>query len=124
MAKVVISAKIEQGVKLKLEKHAQKQKKKLSDLLIEGVFNSERVVSLENQVEALRREKQELKARLERLGKSQDLKKRISIPVTLEEFDKISQIALDQRTSKSRFLRDVLISKNKNTVSTAALVQK
>ena len=82
------------------------------------------MVSLENQVEEIRRENQELKARLERLGKSQDLKKRISIPVTLEEFDKISQIALDQRTSKSRFLRDVLISKNKNTVSTAALVQK
>ena len=47
------------------------------------------------------------------MGKKPKFQKRVSIPLTLEEYDNLSSAALDMKTTKSKLLRNLITGKSK-----------
>lgn len=103
--------KIDKLEKEKLEKKAREQGKRLSDLLNEGFFAMKSVDGYESKLAGIERENKELKQRLERItGKKPKLVKRVSIGMTLEEYDKLSKLAEQNGMTKTTLLRSMLVS--------------
>ena len=112
MAKTeVLSFKVEPEVASELRLKATQAGKKLSELLIEGIVDVKSNYMYKERFTEMERENLELREQLKRLHKTPNLKKRVSIPLTLEEFDALQKISFKTRESKSTVLRGLLIKK-------------
>ena len=54
-----------------------------------------------------------MRNRLESLGKKPNFQKRVSIPLTLEEYHNLTSAALEIKTTKSKLLRNLITGKSK-----------
>ncbi len=112
MAKTeVLSFKVEPEVATELRLKATKAGKKLSELLIEGIVDVKSNYMYKERFSEIERENLELRNQLKRMHKNPNLKKRVSIPLTLAEFDTLEKMAQKSRESKSSILRGLLVSK-------------
>lgn len=103
---------VEPDLKRFLEQDARKQGKKLSDLLQERLIQNTQGIDASIQTEAIKRENQHLRERLERItGKKTKIEKRVSVGLTLSEYDSLSNVAHKFSVSKSEVLRRIISSR-------------
>ena len=112
---------VKQGLSLKLEKEkldelkkiAAAQNKTMTEVLVEGVFAAKAQFMLQAQVQELKQHMQELQERYEKdTGKKVKIARRISIPLTEQEFNALSDLAHAKKISKAKLMRHVLIEKD------------
>ena len=110
MAKQGLSLKLEPEKIDELKKIATEQNKTVTDILIEGIFQTKSSFILENQVKELQQQIQELSEKFTKAtGKKLITQKRVSIPLTQNEFDALSRAAFESKVSKSAYLRKLVI---------------
>ena len=112
MAKTGISLKVEEHHLKEIKKMAADHGKTVTEILVEGVFESRATFKLEEQIKDLSKQVLALTERLTRETEGRiKTKKRISIPVTDEEFEKIDKLAHESQISKAKLMRRVLVGK-------------
>ena len=117
MAKVAIALKVDPETHAELKQRAETQNKTLSDLLQEGLFVTQKIQVLESKMDDMTRQNEEMRRQLERVNRKPIIKKRVSIPLSLQEYDNLSKIAFEQKRSKSAVLRSLLIKDPQLTVN-------
>ena len=106
VAKKNISVKLTDEQITTLKGIASDQGVTLTDVVIEGMGATVEKVNLTRQIQELREQIQEMR----KDGKKINLGKRISVPVSREEFKKIHLESAKMGLPKGRFIRELLIS--------------
>ena len=71
----------------------RKRASRLTDVLQEGLFLSQKIGKLESRIDDVLRENRELKTQLGRVNRKPKMTKRASIPLTLKEWDALDTAA-------------------------------
>jgi len=109
MAKITYAIRIEPEVLDELKRTAKQQHKNVTDLVNEGMHAARKIQKQAETIAALERENQELRRQLEaKTHRPITTKKRIAIPLTLEEYDAVEAMAAKHHTSKTAILRQAL----------------
>ena len=117
--KKVVSLKLEESKLEEIRKRAKKQGKTVTDVLTEGVFDSERQYYLEQQILDLKKQLTDMAEKYKSAtGHKIQTTKRISIPLTNIEYDMINKAAFESGKSKAQFLRGVVVGQNRLPVLT------
>ena len=118
MAKVVVSLKVNPEIAQSLKERAKVAGKSMSDLMQEGMFITQKIGVLESKIDNILAENQELRKQLSRVHKKPQTIKRVSIPLTLSEYKKLSNAAFEKDMSRSALLRSMLTTeKNQSMLS-------
>ena len=120
MAKVAISLKVEPEVAKSLKDRAASKGKNISDLLQEGLFVTGKIGMLEDKINNVLNENQELRKQLGRVNRKPQTTKRVSIPLTLSEYKKLSSAAYERDMSRSAVLRSLLTEENTKSMLTSS----
>ena len=108
MAKVAIALKVEPEKAAALKKKVAEQGKTVSELLQERLFSTQKADVPEGKIEDVKRENEVLREQLRRVNRKPLTIKRVSVPLTLEEHEKLTRAAFEQKVSRSALLRGML----------------
>ena len=108
----IVSLRLQDDRAQKLESEAKLSNRTLTDLLNERLIQGDQAAALQVQINELQAQIDELQ-RLYRAATNKPVpkRKRISIGVTIQEFDLIDKAAHARRISKAELLRSVLFKK-------------
>ena len=106
IAKVVVAMKVDPARKLDMERQAKAQCKTMTDLLVEGFDSAGEIYQLRNKLEDQQQQIQELVRKYQAAtGKKVNTTKRLSIPVTDQEWTAITKAAIDAKMAKGEYMR-------------------
>ena len=109
MAKKVLSIKLEPEDIEALKTQAALNNTTVTNLITSGITGSKNQDHLKEKIKALESQLQDVTERYQKVtGKKIKLDKRISIPVSLEQFKALNLAAAKDNKTKSQFLRDII----------------
>ena len=105
----LVAMKMDAFKKLELEKFAKEQGKTITEVLLGGLENAGKTHFLESKIKDMQEQITELITKYEKVtGKKAKTTRKITIPVTDQEFKAIHKAAFEAGLPKSQFVRKYL----------------
>ena len=112
MVKKIISIKIDESEKLKLERQSREQGKTMTEIIMEGLHDAAKMYHLEARVKEQERIIQDVQRRYRNAtGRRMDMKRKVTIPVTEQEYQAIVSGSQQMGIGKGQFVRRAIIAR-------------